>query len=149
MEETLNVPAKPSAVSRPKTSESSTEMNLPEQMSVEEASSPTVLSADVSEDIKKAPEGTTSLEPRLANAADTLRRVRPIYPLASRRRGEEGEVRLLVSLGLNGSVAAVTVSISSGYSSLDESAVNAVKKWLFSPASPAKLIVPVIFRLAP
>lgn len=148
-EEPLNASVKPSAASPPKISGSSTGINLPEPMPVEEASLPPALPSEAPEDMKEVLKGPASLEPRLVASVDTLRRVRPVYPLASRRRGEEGEVRLLVDLGSNGSVEAVTVSTSSGYKSLDESAVRAVRKWLFSPASPEKLIVPVIFKLDP
>lgn len=148
-EEPLNASLKPSAVSRPKISGSSTGMDLPEPMSVKEASSAPALPAEYSEDMKEVPKGPASLEPRLVASVDTLRRVRPVYPLASRRRGEEGEVRLLVTLGSSGKLVEVTVYSSSGYRALDGSAVNAVRKWLFSPASPEKLIVPVIFKLDP
>ncbi|MDO9508611.1 MAG: energy transducer TonB [Thermovirgaceae bacterium] len=83
----------------------------------------------------------------MARASDVVKRVHPVYPLASRRRGEEGEVSLLASIGPRGEVARVTVLESSGYTALDESALNAVRKWLFSPGTPEKLIVPVIFKL--
>jgi len=79
--------------------------------------------------------------------ADTIRRVTPVYPLASRRRGEEGEVRLLVGVARDGSTASVEVVGTSGFSALDEAAVFAVRRWRFAPGSPEKLIVPVIFRL--
>ncbi len=79
--------------------------------------------------------------------ADTIRRVTPVYPLASRRRGEEGEVRLLVGVSIDGSTASVEVVGTSGFSALDEAAILAVRRWRFAPGSPDKLIVPVIFRL--
>lgn len=80
-------------------------------------------------------------------ASDVIARVQPVYPLASRRRGEEGEVRLLVRLGPGGAILSVEVMGSSGYPSLDASALAAAKKWRFSPHTPKELIVPVIFRL--
>lgn len=85
--------------------------------------------------------------PRVAVASDVIARVQPVYPLASRRRGEEGEVRLLVRLGPGGAILSVEVMGSSGYPSLDASALAAAKKWRFSPHTPKELIVPVIFRL--
>ncbi len=139
--------AKTPAVSRPKISPLRPEDKVPEQAPVEKVSSLPAHPAGGSEDIQNVPDGSPHVQPRLVTAADTVKRVRPIYPLASRRRGEAGEVRLLVTLGLNGSIKAVTVSASSGYIPLDESALNAVQKWLFSPGSPEKLIVPVIFKL--
>ncbi len=86
-------------------------------------------------------------QPRVAVASDVIARVQPVYPLASRRKGEEGEVRLLVRLGPGGAILSVEVMGSSGYPSLDASALAAVKKWRFSPRTPKELIVPVIFRL--
>jgi len=83
----------------------------------------------------------------LVTDADTVRRVGPVYPLASRRKGEEGEVRLLVGVGKNGRAASVEVVQTSGYPALDDSAVYAVRRWLFAPGSPEKVIVPVIFIL--
>ncbi len=85
--------------------------------------------------------------PREVLASDVIDRVRPLYPLASRRRGEEGEVRILVKLGPGGDLLSVEVVNSSGYPSLDGSALAAVKKWRFSPRSPEELVVPFVFRL--
>lgn len=87
------------------------------------------------------------LRPRMATTADVITRVQPVYPLASRRRGEQGETHLLVRLGPGGVILSVEVTASSGYPSLDASALAAVKKWGFSPHTPKELIVPVIFRL--
>lgn len=85
--------------------------------------------------------------PRNVEPMDTLLRVTPVFPLASRRRGEEGEVRVLAEIGPGGRVNDVSVLMSSGYAALDESALSAVRKWLFNPGSPEMLVVPVIFRL--
>ncbi len=87
------------------------------------------------------------LRPRMATTADVITRFQPVYPLASRRRGEQGETRLLVRLGPGGVILSVEVTASSGYPLLDASALAAVKKWGFSPHTPKELIVPVIFRL--
>jgi len=83
----------------------------------------------------------------MAATADVITRIQPVYPLASRRRGEQGETHLLVRLGPGGVILSVEVMASSGYPSLDASALAAVKKWGFSPHTPKELIVPVIFRL--
>jgi TonB family protein len=88
------------------------------------------------------PEGARPVEPM-----DTLLRVTPVFPLASRRRGEEGEVRVLAEIGRGGHVTDASILVSSGYAALDESALSAVCKWLFTPGSPERLVVPVIFRL--
>jgi len=60
--------------------------------------------------------------------------VRPVYPLGSRLRGEEGTVSLQVQVDASGSVDSVTVVKSSGYSGLDNAAVKAIRKTRFVPA---------------
>lgn len=85
--------------------------------------------------------------------ADYLRNPAPVYPPMSRRRGEQGEVRLLVAVSADGVPERVEVRQSSGYARLDEAAVRAVKEWRFVPARrgdrpvAASVVVPVAFRL--
>jgi protein TonB len=57
----------------------------------------------------------------------------PSYPLDSRRSMEQGTVVLAVMLGVDGRVASVSVSKSSGSSRLDHAALNAVKHWRWAP----------------
>lgn len=59
---------------------------------------------------------------------------KPAYPRSARRRGQEGTVLLRVEVLANGRVGEVVVDTSSGYESLDEAAVKAVRKWRFTPA---------------
>ncbi len=59
---------------------------------------------------------------------------KPAYPRSARRRGQEGTVLLRVEVLANGRVGEVVVDTSSGYESLDEAAVKAVRRWRFSPA---------------
>ena len=56
-------------------------------------------------------------------------------------------MRFLVRIDPAGKVVTAKVVLSSGHPSLDASALEAVRKWLFAPGSPEDLIVPVIFRL--
>ena len=58
----------------------------------------------------------------------------PPYPEAARRAGVTGTVLLLVQVRPDGSVRGVSVRTSSGNTSLDRSAVTAVRRWLFEPA---------------
>lgn len=88
-----------------------------------------------------------SLAPREATGPDILSRKNPIYPLASRRKGESGTVLVLVHLDSQGRVREVSVRSTSGYPALDRSAVTAVGSWKFRPGAPSLLLVPVIFRL--
>lgn len=57
----------------------------------------------------------------------------PGYPVESRRKREQGIVELLVIVGLDGRVEAISVSRSSGFERLDKAALGAVRKWRWSP----------------
>ncbi len=56
------------------------------------------------------------------------------YPKISKKMGESGTVILRVLVTSNGDVGAIEIKVSSGYQRLDESALDAVKKWKFTPA---------------
>lgn len=62
-------------------------------------------------------------------------RSEPNYPPASRRTGEQGQVKLRVELDEEGHIAAVKVLASSGYPRLDNAGVNAVKSWRCNAAT--------------
>lgn len=85
--------------------------------------------------------------PREAGAPDILYRKHPLYPLASRKKGESGTVVLTVRLDAQGRVREVAVRSSSGFPALDNSALSAVRAWRFDPKAPRVLFVPVVFRL--
>jgi periplasmic protein TonB len=57
----------------------------------------------------------------------------PRYPVESRRNKEQGTVELLIILGVDGAVESISVSRSSSYSRLDSAALNAVRRWRWSP----------------
>ena len=59
----------------------------------------------------------------------------PPYPAMARRMGDEGEVRLDVHVGPDGWVTDVRLKKSSGSRLLDQTAIDTVKKWRFSPAT--------------
>jgi len=77
----------------------------------------------------------------------------PDYPDSARRLKEEGVVMLHTEVDVQGKVALVTVSQSSGFADLDESAVETVKNWQFKPAQiagipiAASVNIPIRFRL--
>ena len=79
--------------------------------------------------------------------------VSPNYPPRCRRLGIEGTVRVRVLVGERGRPLEVLVGKSSGDASLDEAALDAVRKWRFEPArrdgAPIRAwaIVPIEFRL--
>jgi periplasmic protein TonB len=77
----------------------------------------------------------------------------PDYPRLARRRGQEGEALLAVTVLADGAPSAVELRTSSGYALLDEAALEAVRRWRFLPAlvagQPVQGVVnvPVVFRL--
>ena len=87
-----------------------------------------------------------SVDPGIRNAP-------PNYPADSRRRGEEGVVRLSLRIGIDGQVTAAEVATTSGYPALDRAALEAAQRWRFRPASrgglpvAATLTTAVHFRL--
>lgn len=80
------------------------------------------------------------------SSAGATRRVKPLYPRASRLKHEEGEVIIILDIH-NGKVKNVTVEVSSGHPRLDEAAVKALREWHFTYPGKAKVRVPVAFRL--
>ena len=63
-----------------------------------------------------------------------LNNPRPAYPAMSRRLGEEGRVEVEVQVQADGTPSKVSLKRSSGYSRLDEAALEAIKRWKFNPA---------------
>jgi len=84
---------------------------------------------------------------RLYAQSDVVKQVKPIYPLASRRRGEEGTVLLEVRVDPSGTVEEVRIVEGSGYPLLDQAAERALKKWRFREGSGPIFLVPVQFQL--
>jgi len=58
----------------------------------------------------------------------------PSYPAFSRKLGEQGKVLLDVYVNKDGLVDQANISKSSGFSRLDNAALNTVKNWRFVPA---------------
>jgi protein TonB len=77
----------------------------------------------------------------------------PYYPQVARKRGIQGKVLLAVLVKTDGTAATVDVSRSSGSSTLDAAALDAVKTWKFVPAKrsgrfvEASVMVPVEFKI--
>src|SRR5690606_2503722 len=85
--------------------------------------------------------------------ADYLNNPAPMYPRVSRRLREQGVVMLRVYVLPSGLPEVVELKNSSGSTRLDESALEAVRKWKFVPAQSggravsAWVIVPIEFSL--
>lgn len=121
---------------------------------------PTVQTAATPQTI--APAATTPAAPPAAppafippsSDAGYLQNPKPRYPRAARLRGMEGVVVLSVDVDAGGRPTGVQVKNSSGFTLLDEAALEAVRDWRFVPASrggrpiAAPVEVPVRFSLA-
>ena len=74
-------------------------------------------------------------------------------PPVARRNGEQGRVILRVLVNPNGTADDVQVRTSSGFTRLDDSARDTVRRWKFVPAKrgaepvPAWVLIPISFRL--
>lgn len=68
-------------------------------------------------------------------AARHLATPEPAYPRMSQRLGEEGTVELVLHIRADGTVADVTLLVSSGFQRLDDTAFAAVSAWRFEAAT--------------
>ena len=94
---------------------------------------------DVSFDFEFAPEFAGDefvfeLE-EVDTAPEAIVSMPPIYPLKAKARGIEGAVQLMFTVTSSGMVETVQVKSSTPGEIFVESAVNAVKKWRFEPAT--------------
>jgi protein TonB len=77
----------------------------------------------------------------------------PAYPPLSRRLKEQGRVLLRVLVSTAGNAQDVELRTSSGSERLDRAAIEAVRRWRFSPARrgaetiAAWALVPIVFQL--
>jgi periplasmic protein TonB len=77
----------------------------------------------------------------------------PVYPVASKRLGEQGRVVLRIHVQADGTVGDMQLVTSSGFERLDESAMRAVKRWIYRPARQGDVAIawwyqqPVTFTL--
>lgn len=86
-------------------------------------------------------------------AAAYLNNPTPEYPPVARKRKQQGTVMIEVGVDRSGQPKNVALAKSSGYDLLDESALDAVRRWKFVPARrgsehiEATVVVPVEFRI--
>jgi protein TonB len=67
----------------------------------------------------------------------------PVYPPLARRLGEQGSVRLSITISAAGDVTGANVVQSSGFPDLDQTAVDwVVSHWKYKPATHAGIAVP-------
>ena len=80
------------------------------------------------------------------DALEVVKKVLPDYSSFSRKRKEEGTVKIIATV-TDGRVVSAEVESSSGYPRLDESALRAVRQWLFKNSGTVRVRVPVVFKL--
>lgn len=102
----------------------------------------------------KRDSGTDSLSRNIELASPDYKvNPKPRYPMLARRKGYEGTILLRVLVLKSGGVGKVELEKSSGYEILDESALKAVKGWVFLPGKkngqpiPSWVTVPIKFQL--
>ena len=76
-----------------------------------------------------------------------LKTERPLYPRMAREQGWQGKLVLRTHITAEGRVKNVAVQESSGFSLLDDSAVQSVKGWSFEPAKNGEFAVASIVDL--
>lgn len=82
---------------------------------------------------KTAPKAAPAVQPPSAQAQGLQNRA-PKYPQLSRKKKEQGTVLLKLLVKADGTVGTISVLKSSGFSRLDQAALQAVKHWRFVPA---------------
>lgn len=119
---------KPSELGKEKSRQPATPVTEP---TINQAEKVTRLPAPVA---PQAPDAESS-SPEPPTQARPLYRYNPEpdYPLAARRRQQEGTVLLEVIVTAEGRVEAVEVISSSGHETLDRAAIRAVERWRFEP----------------
>ena len=91
---------------------------------------------------------STSMRKRETSLAQRKLSEHLFYPPEAVARGLEGEVRLILKLGENGTIEEVLIAAGSGHAILDKAAIRAAYAMGRLPGvSSRELIFPVVFRL--
>lgn len=102
------------------------------------AESPGAASSQPNAGVRVAPVNVSELR--------ITKKVIPDYPAFSRKRKEEGTVKIVITIK-NGAVTNAEISVPSGYERLDNSALRAVRRWKFGQTGEIRAIVPFVFSL--
>ena len=126
----------------------------PQKKAPSDGKDPALVDTPPTEAVTVATKGEPSVSAGLIMAKPLyLKNPAPSYPRGARRKGYEGNVILEVLVDEKGNVIELKVSESSGYKSLDKSALSSVRKWLFEPgtrngkAAKMWVRVPIRFKL--
>jgi periplasmic protein TonB len=107
----------------------------PEPVEAQVPADPPSRSAPVDSEPAQAPEAAVVAPAVIQNSRPRYDlNPSPEYPRLARRRNYQGTVLLDVRVSVQGRVAELKVARSSGYRLLDQSALNAVRRWIFDPA---------------
>ncbi len=79
--------------------------------------------------------------------ASELNNPKPPYPAISKKLREQGLVLLKACIGTNGSLDSLDLKQGSGFSRLDQVALQTVKQWKFIPAKKGGTPIPMCYEL--
>ena len=91
-------------------------------------------------------------EPGFDLAPEPIEQVQPAYPKSARDRGLEGDVKIRITVDVDGRVTEAAVESSTADPSLTDAAMDAVTQWKFIPAKKmgqpveASIVIPFRFR---
>jgi len=122
-----NAPPSEKAITQPEVVETPAKVEPTPQVPVAEPAPSVAASA------KPTPEPVEEITQPRSDAAH-LNNPAPNYPPMSRRLGEQGRVLLDVYILANGTVGELRIKQSSGFSRLDQAALQTVKTWRYQPA---------------
>jgi protein TonB len=138
---------------KPKPLPSETKVKQVEVQKDEPDSAPPTSSAPLTDNHERAAAPRNDTYTPANSDANYLSNPKPVYPMTARQRHWEGLVLLRVYVTADGHAGEVLVQRSSGHAELDESALEAVKKWRFVPAKRGEFAeaswasVPIDFEL--
>lgn len=96
--------------------------------------------------ISSLPSPGRAAEPVDSEKLSIVKRAVPLYPLFSRKRGEEGVAVILVTIE-SGRVIDAEVMTSSGSTRLDAAALRAARLWVFRGNVTVRARIPFLFQL--
>ena len=142
-------PTKPKAIAKKPLAKPTPQIAKTQQTNSSEATTASQQSVT-----QKSVVACVSNEPVMVAKPAILKWEQPKYPKMAQRRNQQGTVIIDVVVDEKGKPISVLVLESSGYSSLDASAVKAVKRWVFQPERrnnhfiKSRVHIPVAFELS-
>lgn len=88
-----------------------------------------------------------SADTAATTATDEAILVEPVYPIGVLQAGDGGSVHVLVHVDSSGWICGAAIAVPSGTPSLDDAALDAIRKWKLKPAMKDGLPVESLFSL--